>query len=174
MAIGMDSSLRGNSRQQVHAPMQATASRPQASPAPQISEAAVQGAVNNQLASGYGTRESALRGQDRAGISRGKGQQYYANAAQESADTTAAANATKTMMDVAAANNATQFDYDKTMWNESLSRQNILEGLRNSQAMAGLGVAAAQMQAALAAKRGKFSLDSMQLDYTPLLQGLFN
>lgn len=173
--IGMDRGLRSTSqqplRQQPSAPMRQT---PAAARPPGISDAAVQGAVNNQLASGYGAGRMALSNQDRAGVSRGRGQQYYANVAQEGADVEGAANATKTMADASAANQNAAWQYDTAMRNEQLANQGLLEGLRNSQAMAQLANQQRGQQLYEAYRNGQFGLDQQQLDYTPLLQGLFN
>lgn len=141
---------------------------------PMISDRSVQAVANNQLASGYGARETALGESDRRGISRGKGQQYFANVAQEAADAQGQAAAAKTQMDAAAANNAAQYEWENSMRNEKLANASLLEGLRNTQAMENLGYMANAQQLSQGNRSRQFGLDSMSLDYTPLLQGLFN
>lgn len=174
MAIGFDSSLRRTVRSPLAQPPAATMryQPPPLSPPPSISDTAVQRATNAQMSAGYGTRESALRDSDRRGISRGAGQNYYASMAQEAADSQAAAEATKIQMDAAAGNARAQQEYDSALANENLVRQGLLEGLRNDRAMSRLASSGYQSALRQAMLRGRFGLDSMQLDYTPLLRTL--
>lgn len=175
MAIGMDSSLPRSGppalRQKSPAPMQ---QGPQPSRPPAIADSAVQGAVNNQLASGYGAREMTLADSDRAGLSRGKGQRYAAQMAQDAADVKGAAGAAQTEMGAAAANAAAGQAYDSMMANERLSNANLLEGLRSTSAMERLARRGWQQDLYEAMRRGQFGLDQQQLDYTPLLRPLFD
>lgn len=176
MAVGMDRSVRSTAPQPLRpsnpAPMQATPSYAPRPPA--IADSAVQGAVNNQMAAGYGAGQMALKDSDRRGMSRGRGQQYYANIAQEAADAKAQAGAAQTEMGAAAANAAADLQYQNTMRGEQLANANLLEGLRNSQVTEQLSKNSGAQQLYEAYRRGQFGLDSMQLDYTPLLGGLFN
>lgn len=176
MAIGMDRSLPTRMPQvfpaQSQAPMQATA--PAASMrAPAIADRAVQQATNNQLASGFGARESALAEGDRRGLSRGKGQQYAARMAQDAADVQASALAAKTEMGVADADARARQAYDSMQANERLANAGLLEGLRNTQSMERLARRGFGQDMYEAISRGQFGLDQQQLDYSPLLQGLF-
>lgn len=175
MAIGMDRSLPRSGppalRPKSPAPMQ-QASQPSRPPA--ISDSAVQGAVNNQLAAGYGAREMALAEGDRAGLSRGKGQRYAAQMAQDAADVKGAVGAAQTEMGAAAANAAARQSYDSMMANEQLSNANLLEGLRNTTSMERLARRGWQQDLYEAMRRGQFGLDQQQLDYTPLLRPLFD
>lgn len=173
--LGMDRSLRGTSPQPLRpapsAPMRQTPAAPARQP--MISDSAVQGAVNNQMAAGYGAGRMALTDSDRRGVSRGKGQQYYANVAQEAADVQAAAGAAQTEMGAAAANANARQEYANMMRGEQLANANLLEGLRNTSAMERLAKQNQMQSMYEAMQRGQYGLDQQQLDYTPLLQGLF-
>lgn len=165
MAVGMDRAI----------------SRPLPSPlapqrqyrAPAISDTAVQSAVNNQLAAGYGARETSLAGAARQGISRGKGQRYDARMAQEQADATAAAGAAGTELSAATSNAAAQQAYDNQMRSERLAQSGLLEGLRNTAAMERMARRGWGQDSYEAWRRGRFGWDQQQIDYSPLLAGLF-
>lgn len=178
MALGMDSSLPGSSRSalrppQPKPPQKQSTAQPQGFRVPGISEDVVGDAVNNQLASGYGARESAMSSMDRAGVSRGRGQNYYANIAQEAADAQGQAAAAKTISSAVDANNRAQYAYENMQKNEDLNTQGLLENLRHSsvmerQARQGWGQDMYETD-----RRGRFGLDQMQLDINPLLRKLF-
>jgi hypothetical protein len=174
MAVGFDTSLpkSGGMRPRPQAPMQVTAQQSPMRP-PAIADRAVQSAVNNQMAAGYGARESTLQDMDRRGVSRGKGQQYAAQTAQEAADAKASAGAAQTEMAVAASNAAARQAADSLQANERLANAGLLEGLRNTQAMERQRRRGWQQDMYEAMRRGQFGLDQQQLDYTPLLSGLF-
>lgn len=172
MAVGMDMKLTRMEpparRPTVSAPA------PQAMRPPAIADAAVQGAVNNQLAAGFGARELTLADSDRRGISRGKGHYAAASAAQDSADVKAAVGAAQTEMGVAATNAAARQTADSMMASERLSNANLLEGLRSASASERLARQGWQQDLYEAMRRGQFGLDQQQLDYTPLLRPLFD
>lgn len=176
MAIGLDASLPKASapvlRAKPQAPMQAATPQYAMRP-PAIADSAVQSAVNNQMAAGYGARESALASSDRRGISRGKGQQYAAQMAQEAADAKASAGAVQTEMTVADTNARARQASESMQANERLANVGLLEGLRNTQAMEQLQRRGWQQDLYEAIRKGQFGLDQQQLDYTPLLSGLF-
>jgi hypothetical protein len=176
MAVGFDSALPKTSapvlRAKPQAPMQAATPQYAMRP-PAIADSAVQAAVNNQRAAGYGARESALSAGDRGGISRGKGQQYAAQMAQEAADAKASASAVQTEMAAADTNARARQAAESMQANERLANAGLLEGLRNTQAMERLQRRGWQQDLYEAIRRGRFGLDQQQLDYTPLLNGLF-
>lgn len=176
MAVGLDSSLpaRGASPLQPRrsAPMQAAS--PGLGRPPAISDAAVQGAVNNQMAAGFGAREMALSDADRRGMSRGKGQRYAAQMAQDAADVKGSVGAAQTEMAAAAANAQARQAYDSTMRNEQIANAGLLEGLRNNDAMERLAGRNVQQDMYEAYRRGQFGLDQQQLDWTPLLSKLLD
>lgn len=173
--LGMDRAVRSTTPQALQpsrpAPMQQTPSygaRP-----PMISDSAVQGSVNNQLASSYGAGRMALNEMSRRGISRGKGQQAAAGWAQEAADAKAQAGAAQVEMGASAANAAARQAYENTMRGEQLANAGLLEGLRNTEAMERLAKQANALSLQEAYGRGQFGLAQQQLDYSPLLAGLF-
>lgn len=177
MAIGMDRALPRSTQPALapkpQSPMQPATIPGYGSRPPAIADSTVQSAVNNQLTAGAGAREMTLAGSDRSGVSRGAGHQYAAQMAQESADVKAAAGAAQTEMGASAANAAARQAYDSAMQNERLANAGLLEGLRNSQAMERLAGRNRQQDLYEAIRRGRFGLDQQQLDYTPLLRGLF-
>jgi hypothetical protein len=177
MAVGMDKALPQFGKAVLTPPPQGPMQPPSipgySRRPPAISDSAVQGAVNNQLAAGYGAREMTLADSNRSGVSRGKGQQYAARMAQEAADAKAAAGAVQTEMGAAASNAAARQAYDMTMQGERAANANLLEGLRNTQAMERAARSGWQQDLYEAIRRGQFGLDQQQLDYTPLLRGLF-
>lgn len=174
MAVGTDMSIRAPRPLPMQAPV---AKQSQQAPSylarpRMISDRTVQAAANNQLAAGFGAREMGLKEGDRAGVSRGRGQQYYANIAQEAADAKGEAGAAQTQMAAAASNAAAQQQYDSALRNESLMNSGLLEGLRSGSAMERLGGRANRMAIEQAIRRGQFGLDSIGLDYSSLLAGL--
>lgn len=176
MAIGVDGSLPNPVRSPLRG-QQAPASSQQSPPSygyrpPMISDSAVQGAVNNQLEAGFGVGAATLRGSDRAGISRGKGQRYMADIAQAGADAQGRAAAAQTEMGASSANAAAESAYRNTMQNERLSNEGLLEGLRHAGSMEGIAKQGWQQNLYEQMRRGRFGLDSQQLDWTPLLQSL--
>lgn len=173
--LGMDGGIRRTSQSPLTpaaaSPMRQTpmySARP-----PAIADSTVQSAVNNQLVAGYGAGQMAMKDATRRGMSRGRGQQYYSNIAQESADAQAEAGAAQTAMAAANTNANAQQQYESTMRGEQLANASLLEGLRNTQAMERLARQGHSQALYEAMRRGQFGLDQQQLDYTPLLQGLF-
>lgn len=140
---------------------------------PRVNDRAVQSMANNQLVSGAGTRESALQSMDRAGVSRGRGQQYRADMAQAMADEDGRTAAAGTEQGAEMANRSARQAFDNTMANERLAYGGLLQGLRGN----ALGERAAQMgwQQSLyeAIRNGQFQLNSQQLDYSPFVNSLF-
>lgn len=176
MAIFADTNLKppaGKTGGMTPAPAGQAPSIPALSRPPMISDSAVQSMANNQLASGYGTREQTLHDSDRRGISRGKGQYAAADTAQEAADAKGQAAAAQTTLQSAAANSSANQDYQNAMREEQLTRSGLLEQLRNNQAMARIQGQQYQQQVMQAIRRGQFQLDSQYLDPTPLLMQAF-
>lgn len=141
---------------------------------PSISDARVQDVVNNQRAASAGIGTGAMRQMDRAGVSRGRGQQYAGDIAQQGADIEARSKAAQTEMGAAIANAGARQAYEQTMNAERTATGGLLEGLRNANAMENFQRRGWQDAARQARRRGQFQLDSMQPDYSPLLSGLFS
>lgn len=177
MAIGVDNRLRS----QQPAPLAAPAPQPNTGAAPRfgsqppaISDRAVSAQANNQLASGAGAREATLRGMDRAGVSRGKGQQYMAEAAQADADASGRAAAANTEAAAGFANVAASRAYENTMRGEQLRNEGLLENLRSASAQEEQSRRGLSQNLYEAIARGRANLNNMQLDYvSPLLRKLF-
>jgi hypothetical protein len=174
MAIGADGGLPTLSQRPLAQPPAAKRRvTPQYDSAPPvIADRSVQAAVNNQLAASAGGGRTALQGLDRAGMSRGRGQAFRADMAQAEADATARAGAAQTEMGAAAANAGARNAYDFAMRSEGMGNDGLLEGLRSTAAMSQIGRAERSQNASEAMRRGRFGLDSIQLDYSPLLQAL--
>lgn len=180
MAIGADSSLRMSSNSRLLAPgaKPPMPQRPQQSQAGgrpfDVNDGAVSDVVNNQLAAGVGAGAAALRSMDRAGISRGKGQQYMANIAEAAGREagTAAANATESS--AAFANLSANRLAENTRERERVANEGLLERLRSAQASERLAQMGNAQDMYQAYRRGQFGLDSQRLDYTPLLSRLFD
>lgn len=172
MAIGADMSLPHSQpsplKKPAAAPMRKTPSygyRP-----PMIADSAVQDAVNNQMASSAGVDRASYN--DRAGISRGRGQERMADMAQATADAKARVGAAQTEMGAASANAAAQNAYDTTMRAEQLGNAGLLENLRSANAMQGIAKQGWQQDLMEAIRRGRFGLDSIYLDKSPLIDSL--
>ena len=136
-----------------------------------VSDRSVQRLVNNQLAQS-GAREGALRGQDRAGISRGKGQQYAAEAAgaiQES-ENYAAARGTELAAQQANADSRQQYDFMRDQ--ERVANRGLLNDLMMTDAAERLGRRGNNLDLFGTQLQGQFGLDSIRLDRTPLLRAL--
>lgn len=173
MAIGSDIS-----RPRQPAPRAKPPARKQASPASLgsllVNDSAVSNVANNQRAAGVGAGTATLRGMDRAGISRGKGQQHMADMAEAAgvASGDAAANATESA--AANANRDAVLGYRNTMAGEQVSNQGLLERLRSSRASERLTKQGYGQDLIESIRRGQFGLDSQQLDRTPLLNALLS
>ena len=137
---------------------------------PMIADSAVQDSVNNQMAASAGVKRAAY--DDRAGMSRGRGQERMADMAQATADAKARVGAAQTEMGASAANAAAQNAYDTTMRGEQLSNSGLLENLRSAKAMQGVAKRGWQQDLMEAVRRGQFGLDSIYLDRTPLVDSL--
>lgn len=144
---------------------------PRQSP-PMISDAAVQSQTNNLYASGVGGGRTALQGMDRAGISRGRGQQMRADTAEALGDVQARQAAYEAESGAAASNAQARYAYDAAMRGEDIASQGLLEGLRNMRSMGNITRQGFDQDLYEARKRGQFGLDSIYLDRTPLLGAL--
>lgn len=174
MAVFADTSLPKNLPSPLNPPK---AARPQstpkfAPPPPMIADSAVQDSVNNQLAAAAGTGRAALSGMDRAGVSRGKGQQRMADMAEASADAQARVGAAKTEMGAAAANAGARQAYENTMRGEQIANTGLLENLRQANAMERIQKQGWQQDLNEAIRRGQFGLDSIYMDQTPIINAL--
>jgi type IV secretory pathway VirB10-like protein len=175
MAVGADKSLP-RERPPVPRPnaLAPSAGVPSAGPpAPRVSDRAVQAMQNNQAAASAGARETTLQDMDRAGVSRGRGQQYYADMSQAIADEDGRAAAAQTAQGAEFANRAARSAFDDTIANERLANAGLLEGLRANTMRERAARAGWQQNLYEAIRNGQFQLDSMQLDYSPLMAGLF-
>lgn len=176
MAIGADMSLP-KSQQSPLRGLTAAPTKQQSSPSygyrpPMVNDGRVQDVVSNQLASSAGAGQMAMQGMDRAGVSRGRGQEYRADMAQAGADVRARTAAAQTEMGASVANANAQAAYENAMRNEQLSNAGLLENLRNTDVMERLARQGWRQDMNAARRRGQFGLDQLQLDYTPLLSGL--
>lgn len=171
MAVGMDMSLPRTQPSPLRNPQAAVP--PPAAP-PMLADRSVQGVVNNQLAAGGAAGAAALRESDRRGISRGRGHQYMADIAQQGADMQGKVAAAQTEMEAAGADAAARQAHANATRNEQLASANLLEGLRSATAMERVQRQGWQQSLYEAMRRGQFGLDQQsQMDFTPLLQGLF-
>jgi hypothetical protein len=178
MAVGMDRSLPKQGRQVLGAPGRPPAPQQGAAPSyasrpPAIADRAVQDVTNNMLASSYGAGQMARKEGDRAGISRGKASQYYADIAQTAADAKAQGAAAGAEMEAASANAQARMAYDNTMKAERSANDGLLEGLRSNAAQERLARRGWQQDLYEALSRGQLGLDSMNLDWTPLMDKFF-
>jgi hypothetical protein len=139
---------------------------------PMIGDSTVADAQNNTRASSAGVGRMAMTDMDRAGISRGRGNQYASQIAEASADADARAGAAKQQMGADVANAAARQTYDFAMQGEQIGNSGLLENLRNQNAMAGWTRRGFGQNLREANRRGQFGLDQLQLDYTPFLQSL--
>ena len=156
--IGADVGLKGTSR----SPLSSLATPGYSAAPPMITDRAVQGSVNNTLASSAGSDRAALQEMDRAGISRGRGQQFRADMAQAGADSKARAGAAGAEMEAANSNAAARLAYDSAMQNEQLSNQGLLENLRHSRSMEDVAKQGWRQSLAEAQRKGQYGLDSLQ------------
>jgi hypothetical protein len=111
---------------------------------------------------------------DRAGVSRGKGQQYMADAAQADADATGQAAAANTEFGAGMANISASRAYENAMRGEQLQNAGLLENLRSASAQESQSARGLGQNLYESVARGRANLNNMQLDYiSPLLQKLF-
>jgi hypothetical protein len=134
-----------------------------------ISDSAVAGQVNNIFAGAAGSGRAAMQSMDRAGISRGKGQQLRSDMTQAGADVQAATGAAQTEMGAADSNNRARQAYDVAMRSEQIGNSGLLESLRASKAREGVAKQGWQQDLVEAMRRGQLGLDSIQLDTSPLV-----
>lgn len=178
MAIGADTRLNGVGRSVLAASPQAPMQRPASTPSygarpPMISDASVQGAVNNQMAAANGSARSALLDMDRGGMSRGRGQQYASQIAEAGANAQARAGAAQAEMGAAAANASANNAYDYAMQQERLGNSGLLENLRNQNALARTQRGGFAEDMYEARRRGQYGLDMIQPDFSPFWDALF-
>lgn len=173
MAIGADMTLRGSPPAARRQSVLAGATPSYGTRPAQFADSALQDMANNETAAAAGSGRAAMQSMDRAGVSRGKGQQMRADMAQASADAAANQSVAGAELGASQANQRANMAYEGAMRGEALANQGLLEGLRNSQVAERLAARGWGQNKREAAMRGQFGLDSMQLDYTPLLNNLF-
>lgn len=139
-----------------------------------INDKALGSLENNQMAAGVGAGRVALSGLDRAGVSRGKGQQYAADMAEASSQADSQTAMNKSRQDAGMADSEANRAYSNTLANERTGNSGLLEGLRNSSAMEQLSKRGLSQNTYEAIRRGQFGLDQIGLNYSPLLQSLFS
>jgi membrane-bound ClpP family serine protease len=139
---------------------------------PMISDSKVNAQTNNLYAASAGAGRSAMQSMDRAGISRGRGQQMRADMAQAGADVQAATGAAKVEMGVQDANQRARQAYETTMRGEQLGNAGLLENLRSANVRERYAKQGWQQDLQEAIRRGQFGLDSIYLDRTPLIESL--
>jgi len=127
---------------------------------------------NNLLAGSAGAGQVALQSMDRAGVSRGKGQQFRADLAQAGADVEASAGAEQAEMGASMANRSAAQAYDTTMQGERLANAGLLENLRAASLRERYAKQGWQQDLFEAMRRGQFGLDSIYLDTSPLIDAL--
>lgn len=166
MAIGSDTSLPSSMR----SPLRSVPSF--GPPPPRVNDGAVADMRNNLIAGSAGAGRAAMQGMDRAGVSRGRGQQLRADLAQAGADVQASASAAKVDMDAANSNARAQQVFETTMKGEQLGNKGLLEGLRMAGQRERFAKQGWQQDLIEAMRRGRFGLDSMQLDLSPVYREL--
>jgi hypothetical protein len=134
-----------------------------------INDSKVADRTNNILAGAAGAGRSAMQSMDRAGISRGRGQQLRADMAQAGADVQAATGAAQNEMAAGDSNARARYAYDTTMRGEQLGNAGLLENLRASKAREGIAKQGWQQDLVESMRRGQFGLDSIQLNTSPLV-----
>jgi hypothetical protein len=177
VAIGIDNRLitkmPGPKKSPLSPSRQGPTSTPYPAPPPMISDRAVQSATNNMTAQSAGAGQMAMKEMDRAGISRGKGQEASAERAQAMADVQARVGAARAEMGAASANANAMNDYRNQMQAQRLQSEGLLEGLRSSQEMARIQRRGIADQQAQARQRGQLGLDQMYLDFSPFVGAFF-
>lgn len=141
--------------------------------APRIDDRRVADQTNN-LYGRTGAREMTLQGMDRAGISRGKGQRFRADVAAAAQNSANRADALRAEMGASQANVAAAQQYESMRNSERMNNEGLLQNLRNTERQEQMARQAAGLDAYENFARGQFNLDSMQLDYTPLLRNLLS
>lgn len=174
MAIGADLSLPSTSKSPLRPGAQPAAPKTPAFGAapPMINDAKVADQTNNMFAGAAGAGQAAMQQMDRAGVSRGRGQQFRADMAQAGADVQAATGAAQVEMGAAEANNRARQAYDVTMRGEKLGNDGLLENLRSATKREQIAKQGWQQDLYEAMRRGQFGLDSIYLDTSPLINSL--
>ena len=169
MALGADRSLG----KAPAAPTQGSSGVPSfgAKP-PMISDSAVQDVRNNQIAAAAGSGAVAASELDRAGVSRGKGQQRIAAMTQAGADVQANLSGAKAEAMASMQNASAGQAYSAAMRGEKLQNDSMLEALRDAKVGERLQKQGWQHDLYEAMRRGQFGLDSIYTDTTPLISWL--
>jgi hypothetical protein len=170
MAVAMDRSLPSGGQSPLRTAGGGSAAIPRG---PRMDDRRVARQSNNLYAQSGG-REMTLRGMDRAGISRGKGQRLQADMAGAAQDSSSRAAAMNNEMGAGQANVGASQQYDAMRNSERMASEGLLQNLRDSQRREQTARRSAGMDNYETQMRGQFNLDSMQLDYTPLLRQLFS
>lgn len=180
MAVGLDTALPSRIRSPLRAPQTPSAPAPAeaaqssySQSAPRIDDRRVADQVNNLYAR-TGAKEMALQGMDKAGISRGKGHQFRADMAQAQQNSANRADAMRTEMGASQANVSAAQQYEAMRNAEKMSNEGLLQNLRDAERQEQMAKRSSGMDLYEAMLRGQFNLDSMQLDYTPLLRQLLS
>lgn len=181
MAIGIDNRLKA-SGSLLRSPLAPKSPAPQKTPQyapmpPMVSQGAVDDVNNNLLAGVAGAGRMAQQQMGGRGISVGRGQQSRADMAEQMAAVKAQQQAQQNNMDAAAGNRMRRLAYDTAMRGEQIQNQGLLNSLMNagrSELLAKQGYA---QNLGEAVQAGRFGLEQIRLDKTPLfqslLQGLF-
>jgi hypothetical protein len=141
--------------------------------APRIDDRRVADQTNNLYAR-TGAREMTLQGLDKAGVSRGKGHQFRADMAAAAQNSANRADAMRSEMGASQANVSAAQQYEAMRNAERMGNEGLLQNLRDAERQSDFARRSAGLDAYEAALRGQFNLDSMQLDYTPLLRQLLS
>lgn len=168
MALGADMSLPSKTQ----SPLRGNGVPAFGAQPPMVNDNRVSDQRNNLLAGSAGAGRVAMQGMDRAGLSRGRGQQLRSDMAQAGADIEASSAAQQTEMGAANANRSARQSYENTMRGEQLANAGLLENLRSNNVRERLAKQGLQQDMYEAMRRGQFGLDSIYLDKTPLIEAL--
>lgn len=178
MALGADSRLGGApvSRQTFAPPgsKPAPSQSVRYSGAPQADDRATADFENNRMAEAAGSAQGAIREMDRAGISRGKGQQYASSIAEAGAMADATTDVARMNAGVQQQNAMARQSYENMKKNERLNTEGLLENLRSNSRQEQLAKQGWMQDLYEAMRRGQFGLNQMQLDMSPLWKSLFS
>lgn len=172
MAAGFDGALKSSAPSPL-APARPAQKQPgypsYGSPPPMIADSAVADQSNNLLAGAAGQGRSAMQGMDRAGVSRGRGQQGRSDMAESMGNVQGQLAAAKNAMGAASANSQAAQTYENTMKSERLGNNGLLEQLRHNQQLEGLAKRGWAQNTYETMRRGQLGLDSQYLDTSGLL-----
>lgn len=168
MALGADMSLPSRNQ----SPLRGKSVPTFGAQPPMMDDRRVSDQRNNLLAGAAGAGRVAMQGMDRAGVSRGRGQQLRSDMAQASADVEASTAAQQADMGASNANRAARQSYENTMRGEQVANAGLLENLRSNTVRERLAKQGWQQDLYEAMRRGQFGLDSIYLDKTPLIDAL--